>query len=168
MEGAVPMAGLTLIGLYCLVRAVLAWPSNMLASLAPVGLVAVGCGVFLVWACFFAGSGGVAAKFHGHGDTRTRAWNHEKRHKRALSALKIRVDRIRVWAVAGGWAGETVINKSASNVARWDALSPVQQAAVYMAGAMGPEGNYGCADDLAEVDTRTSRGAARREAAKYL
>lgn len=49
MDEAVPMAALTLIGLYCLVRAVIAWPSNMLASLTPVGLVAVGCAAASIW-----------------------------------------------------------------------------------------------------------------------
>jgi hypothetical protein len=122
------------------------------------GLAVIG---FIVWCLCSGGSKKVA--FHGHGDTRARAWNHEKRHQRILRAFKVRIARIRVWEERDGWHGTTQVSQT-----DFDKLSPEQQAAVYMAGAMGAEGNWGCEDDLAAVDARTSRSTARRIARRYL
>jgi hypothetical protein len=112
-----------------------------------------------------------APVFHGHGDTRQRAVTHERRHKRVLNGLGIRVARIKVWEDPNwGWEGVTEIDKSAANLARWNALSPAQQAAVYIAGSpsLGRRKDFGCSDDMAAVDARASRGAARRIARKYV
>lgn len=115
--------------------------------------------------------------FHAHGDTRARTVTHEKRHKRVLLGLGIKVggflsDGIKVWENPDwGWEGETVINKSAANLARWEALSPEEQAAVYIAGSpsLGRNNNdFGCSDDFANVDARAPRDAARRIAQEHL
>lgn len=147
----------------------------MLGLLGALWLYAHGYGpllVIAVVAAFLFGGPGLSKRsraFHGHGDTRARAMAHERRHKRVLHGLGIR-DRIRVWPDRGVWAGETTIDKSAANMRRWNALTPAEQAAVYMAGAMGPGGikrEY-CSDDLAAVDARTSRATAERIARRYL
>lgn len=116
-------------------------------------------------------SGSAVPVFHGHGDTRARAMTHEKRHKRVLNGQGIKVRRIRVWEEKDwGWAGVTEINNSRANMARWNALSPAGQAAVYIAGSpsLGRSKDFGCSDDMAAVDARASRGAARRIARKYV
>jgi hypothetical protein len=112
-----------------------------------------------------------APRFHGHGDTRRRTVIHENRHKRVLNGLGIRVARIRIWEdPKWGWEGVTEIDKSAANLARWEALSLVQQAGVYIAGSpsLGRREDFGCSDDMANVDARCSRGQARRIARKYV
>lgn len=40
---------LTFVGLYCLARAILAWPAHLLQSLIGPGLVVGGCALFLLW-----------------------------------------------------------------------------------------------------------------------
>lgn len=103
---------------------------------------------------------------HGIENTKARVVAHEKRHARVLRAFGIWC-YYRVWKSWDGvWEGVTRIG----NTRRWNQLSKEEQAAVYMAGAMGPNGpsGEGCSSDLAEVDARTSRSKARAIASQHL
>jgi hypothetical protein len=125
----------------------------------------------LIIRCLCGGGGRKKISFRGHGYSRAQAVAHEKRHVRVLRGLNIAHHGYRVWQESKGWwAGITTINKSSRNMDRWDALGPTKQAAVYMAGSMGPLGPKGeqCSDDLAAVDARCSRSAARSIASKYV
>ena len=141
---------------------------DFLRSLITPAVVVGGFLVFVAVVQMTDGGGRRSVSFHGHGDPRGRAMRHERRHVRVLRGLGVRAGRVKVWEERNGWAGVTEINTSPDNMRRWDALSPAEQAAVYMAGALGREGAYGCADDLAQVDALSSRREARRIARRFV
>lgn len=105
-----------------------------------------------------------AMGFCGHALTRALVRRHEDRHIKLLDAYGVGATGVRVWKGKWGWQGITYPRR----IGRWHRLGKVEQAAVYMAGAMGSEGNLGASSDLANVDARCSRSAARREARKHL
>lgn len=124
----------------------------------------------LVAALFFCRGGGGRStpSFHGHGNTRGETVQHERRHRRVLDGLGVGAAGTRVWKNKhGNWEGVTYPRDES----RWNSLSPAEQAAVFIAGSpsMGRRNDeYGCGDDLANVDARSSRSKARRIARRHL
>lgn len=107
--------------------------------------------------------------FHGHGNTFWETVAHEWRHVRLLNGTGVGVaGRPKVWKNKdGNWEGVTY----PADEAKWKALSPAEQAAVYLAGSKSlgrDDDEYGVCDDLEHADALSSRGPARRIANKHL
>lgn len=125
--------------------------------------------VFTAGARLLSGLRQPRLSFHGHGNTYWETVAHERRHARLLNGTGVGVaGRPKVWKNGDGtWEGVTY----PANKAKWKALSPEEQAAVYLAGSrsLGRDSNeYGVCDDLEHADALSARGPARRIARRHL
>jgi hypothetical protein len=142
-----------------------------LASVLLVPAVAGGgFALFVAWAVLVGPRTLAASARVDNVQSRAEVAEHERRHERVLDGLGIKHRPGRVWQNWNGyWCGIVEIVRSRANMAKWHALSQAEQAAVYVAGAMGPEGEVGCSSDLYEVSVRWCfRSTAEAIARRYL
>lgn len=170
-----PPLGMVALAGWLLSRAVIAYvadPRPLLAILAPPVVVLGVLAALWIAAAISSQSHlqgvGSAGCAHGAGDKGTEAalWRHERGHARMMRKLGVGVGRQRVWQEPNGaWRGHTEFGNSA----KFAALTPAQQIAIYAAGgyAMGSHSHDdGDRRDIEAIRARVpwgQRGQTERE-----